>query len=40
VKPLLDDVQWQVLSHQLAQARAIEQSLRQSGQWPEEDEEE
>jgi hypothetical protein len=39
LKPLFDAAQWKVVERQLTQYKGIEASLRQSGQWPEEDDE-
>ena len=37
LKPLFDTMQWKVVKHQLDQVKGIEQFLRQSGEWPDED---
>ncbi|MDA0282152.1 MAG: hypothetical protein O3B13_00990 [Planctomycetota bacterium] len=40
LKPILDDVQWQVFNQQLAQMRGMEQWLKQNGMLPNGDEDE
>jgi hypothetical protein len=39
LKPLFDTMQWQVVKHQLDQLKRMEPFLRQSGEWPDGDDE-
>jgi hypothetical protein len=39
LKPLFDQSQWRVVSRMLTQYKGMEQWLKQSGQWPGDDDE-
>jgi hypothetical protein len=34
LRPLLDETQWQAFQQQLSTVKQVEQTIRNSGQWP------